>query len=39
MKVTVTQTLCLAASMASQMRRNAGSPSTNARTKFPERAG
>jgi hypothetical protein len=39
MKVTVAQTLYRAASMASQTRRNAGSPSTSGRTIFPERRG
>jgi hypothetical protein len=39
MKVTVTQMLRRAASIDSQMRRNAGSPSINGRTKFPNSVG
>src|ERR1700681_4907746 len=39
MKVIVTQTLCRAASMDSQMRRNAGSPSIKSRTRLPPRVG
>jgi hypothetical protein len=39
MKVIVVHTLCRAVSMASQMRRNAGSPSIKGRTRLPARVG
>ena len=38
-KATVTRTLCRAASIAWQMRRNAGSPSTSGRKRLPALTG
>jgi hypothetical protein len=39
MNVTVTQTLCSAHSMTWQIRRNAGTPSIQGTTRFPQRVG